>query len=91
MADLSVRYDTIMLSKPSPQLIGDIDRPIEDLYQQELKALKPFKQGSGWDIGFFPRAILVGFFMVGLPSLCLLSYGMIRTGLYSYRNYLIKY
>lgn len=80
-----------MLSKPAPQLIGDIDRSLENLYQKELTPLKPFKQRPGGDIGFFPRAILVGFLMVGLPSLCLLSYGAIRTGLYGYRSYLITH
>ena len=69
------------------QLIRDIDGPLENLYQKELKRpIKPFRQGSGADIGFFPRSILIGLFLVGIPSLCLLSYGAIRVGSYAYRN-----
>ena len=80
-----------MFSRPAPQLIRDIDKPLEDLYQKELqKPLKPFKQAAGGDIGFFPRSILMGLFMVGIPSLCMLSYVAIRIGSYAYRNYLIK-
>lgn len=74
------------------QLIRDIDAPLEDLYQKELKKpITPFKQGSGSDIGFFPRSILMGLFMVGIPSLCLMSYGAIRVVSYAYRNYLINH
>ena len=68
------------------QFIRDVDGPLKNLYQEELEwPIKPFKQGPGGDIGFFPRSILMGLFMVGVPSLCLLSYGAIRVGSYAYR------
>ena len=65
-----------------------MDESLEDLCQNELKKpIKPFKQGSGADIGFFPRSILIGLFMWGIPGLILISYGAIRVGMYGYRNY----
>lgn len=81
-----------MFSRPAPQLIRDIDGSLEELYQKELKKpIKPFKQGSGADIGFFPRSILMGLFMLGIPGLFLTSYGGIRVAMYSYRNFLVKH
>jgi hypothetical protein len=79
-----------MFSRPAMQFIRDIDGPLGSLYQDELKRhIKPFKQGSGRDMGFFPRSVLLGFLLVGVPSLCLLSYGAIRVVSYAYRKYLV--
>jgi hypothetical protein len=87
----AARYDTKMFSKPALQLISNVDVPLQNLYQEELKRpIKPFKQGSGADIGFFPRSILIGLFMVGIPSLCFLGYGAIRIVSYAYRNLVMR-
>lgn len=79
-----MRYDTNMMSRPAPEFIRDVDKSLANVYRQELVPVKAFKQHSGWDIGFFDRGVLIGAVTIGMPTLCLLSYGGYQGLYYAY-------
>lgn len=82
--DLDIRYTTEIMSKPAPQFITDLDVSLEALGKEQKLPLKPFKQRSGFDIGFFPRGAILGAVTIVLPTLSLLAYSGYRTVLYFY-------
>ncbi len=63
-----------MMSKPAPQFISDLDRSLESLRKEENLRLKPAKQGSGFDIGFFDRGAILGAVTILIPMLGLFIY-----------------
>lgn len=83
--DLDLRYDTRMMSKPLPQFVGDLDRSLESLSQEEKLPLTRVKQGSGFDIGFFDRGVILGAVTIVLPTLGLLGYAGSQAASYAYR------
>lgn len=83
--DLSIRYSTTMMSKPAPQFINELDGYLKEAKEEETRPLKPFKQGSGFDIGFFDRGAILGGVTIILPTLGVLVYSACQAALYSYR------
>ena len=76
-----------MMSKPAPQYTSDLDRSLESLKQEEKLQLKPVKQGSGFDIGFFDRGAILGAVTIVLPMLGLFIYTGYQAAGLGYRHW----
>lgn len=90
-ADINIRYDANVMSKPAPQWIHDLSSSSTDprqFCQHASTPLKPVKQHSGFDIGFFDRGALVGAVVIVLPSICALVYGGYRVVASGYRHFI---
>ncbi|KAJ9633569.1 hypothetical protein H2204_006952 [Knufia peltigerae] len=85
-ADIDIRYDTNLMSKPAPQWVHDLSPRTDprQFYQQASAPVKPVKQHSGFDIGFFDRGAITGAVIIILPPLCALAYGGYRAAAHVY-------